>query len=83
MLHTIDAQLALRKQLLRIHQKCIVDQFFINVSFHVSGGSLVLLLIDQAVDYIDCSWINVLIFRYHSALGPAMAHYTLKSLFLF
>ena len=48
MIFTIDAQGRVGEFLYSVHQESIIDDFLLQVAFHVMGGSLVLILVNQS-----------------------------------
>ena len=57
MLHTIDAQSTFGEALLSVHQESLIDGFLVNVAFHVNGGLLLFIVVDEAEDYFQGCWI--------------------------
>ena len=54
---TVDAQSAVRELLSCIHQECIIDDFLTNVALHEGRCFLILLIVDESKDDLECSWV--------------------------
>lgn len=52
-LRTVDSQCTLGKLLRRIEQESLINDLFIDVTFHVDGCSIFLFLVDQAGDDVE------------------------------
>ena len=63
MLYAVNAQCTFGEALLCIHQESLVDGFLVNVAFHVDGGLLLLVRINQIADHIERGRIVLSIFR--------------------
>ena len=69
MLYAVDAKSTFGEALLSVHQESLIDGFLVNVAFHVDGGLLLLVRINQIADHIERGRIILSIFRQSSSGG--------------